>query len=259
MMEHFDASVARALALDPSYVAAGANFTLIRLERGDLANALKVSKDLVRRRPDSADAHHILGAVYRYAGLLEESSTECDTAFRLDAHTQTSGLRSCAIVFALRGDYRRAIDYLSLDPTSDFHKAILLTTLLREGHTREASQIGSPNIPQWKTYDMLWAFVRRKSVSESAVMAASMQIAQDPEANYLAAANLAYCGQTDQAVKLLKLAVQGNYCSYPAMDVDPFFANLRTRPQFSGIRTAAIACRQNFLSVRRHLEEQRQH
>jgi serine/threonine protein kinase/DNA-binding winged helix-turn-helix (wHTH) protein len=258
MMEHFDTSVARALALDPNYVAAGANLTLIRLERGDLANALQESEDLVRRRPDSADAHHILGAVFRYAGLLEESSKECDTAFRLDPHTQTSGLRSCAIVFALRGNYRRAMDYLDLDPTSDFHKAILLTTLLREGHTREALQVGVPNIPQWRTYDMLPAFVQHQSVSESAVMAASVQLSQDPEANYLAAANLAYCGQTGEALRLLKVAVQGNYCSYPAMDFDPFFAGLRTMPQFAEIRTAAIACQQNFLTVRQHLEESQQ-
>jgi len=104
-MEHFETSVAHALALDPNYVAAGANLTLVRLERGDLARALQEAEDLVRRRPDSADAHHIPGAVFRYAGLLEDSSEECDKAFRLGPHTQTSGLRSCAIVFTLRGNY----------------------------------------------------------------------------------------------------------------------------------------------------------
>lgn len=85
-MDHFEISVAQALALDPGYAAAGANLTL------------------VRRRPDSADAHHTLGAVFRYAGLLEDSSEECDRAFKLDPHTQTSGLRSCAIVVIEPGE-----------------------------------------------------------------------------------------------------------------------------------------------------------
>lgn len=256
MMKHFETSVERALALDPNYVAAGANLTIIRLEQGDLPRALQESEDLVRRRPDSADAYHILGAVFRYAGLLEESSKECDTAFRLDPHTQTSGLRSCAIVFALRGNYRRAMDYLNLDPTSDFHKAILLTTLLREGHTREALQVGTPHIPQWASYDMLPACVEHKSVPGSVAAAAAAQVSEDPEANYLAATNLAYCGRTSAALRLLKLAVRGNYCSYPVMDSDPFLASLRTTPQFAGIRAAGIACQQNFLSARRHIEQQ---
>jgi len=73
------------------------------------------------------------------------------------------------------------MDYLNLDPTSDFHKAILLTTLLREGHTREALQVGLPHIPQWGSYDMLPACVQHKSVPESAVAAASVQTSEDPE------------------------------------------------------------------------------
>ena len=248
MVEHFEASITRALALDPNYVAAGANLTVLRLDQGDLIKALEEAEDLVRRRPDSADAHHILGVVFRYAGLLDESSKECDIAFRLDPHTQTSGLRSCAIVFALRGKYRRAMDYLNLDPTSDFHKAILMTTLLREGHTKEALQIGPPRIPQWKSYDLLPACAQHQPVP------AIIQTSEDPEANYLAAANLAYCGQTNEALRLLTLAIQRNYCSYPAMDSDPFFASVRNMPQFAGIQAAGIACQQNFLAVRRRLQ-----
>jgi hypothetical protein len=170
---------------------------------------------------------------------------------------QTSGLRSCAIVFALRRNYRRAIDYLNLDPTSDFHKAILLTTLLREGDTREALQVGAPHIPQWRSYDMLPACVEHKSVPGSVAAAAATQVSEDPEANYLAAANLAYCGQTGEALRLLALAVRGGYCSYPAMGSDPLFSGLRTTPEFAKIREAGEACRQKFLTARQQIEQQR--
>jgi hypothetical protein len=37
---------------------------------------------------------------------------------------------------------------------------------------------------------------------------------KDPEANYLAA--VAYCGQTDPALDMLKRAIKGNYCSTAA-------------------------------------------
>ena len=257
MMRHFQTSIERAIALDPSSIAAAANLTVLHLEQGELTKALREGEDLVRRRPDSADAHHILGAVFRYAGLLEDSSRECELAFRLDPYTQTAGLRSCAIVFSLRGKYDRAKDYLNLDPNSDFHKAILLTTLLREGRTREALQVGTPKIPQWQSYDMLPICEQNRSTSGLHAAAANLHVSQDPEANYLAAANLAYCGLTDQAMPLLKRAVERNYCSYPARDSDPFLASLRMLPQFAVIRKAGLACQQNFIAVRRSIEEQR--
>jgi tetratricopeptide (TPR) repeat protein len=254
-MEGFEACVARAVALDPNYIAASANLAIVHMENGELAKAFQVAEDLVRRRSDSADAHHLLGAVFRYAGLLEESSKECETTFKLDPHTQTSGLRSCAIVFALRGEYRRAVDYLNLDSTSDFSKAILLTILLRQGHIKEASQLGPPHIPQWGSYDMLAACAQHRPTSEIVALASDVQISKDPEANYLAAANLAYCGQSAGAIRLLKLAIQGDYCSLPAMDSDPFFASMRAMPEFAEVREAGLACQQKFLAARRRIQQ----
>jgi DNA-binding winged helix-turn-helix (wHTH) protein/serine/threonine protein kinase len=255
MVERANAAERRALSLDPDYAAAAANVIGWYVESGNLPKAVEESEELLRRHPDSADAHYMLSYALRFAGLLEESGNECETAFRLDPHTQTSGLRSCAIVFAQRGNYRRAVDYLNLDPTSDFAKAILLTTRLREGKTKEALKIGPPHIPQWGSYDMLPACIQRRSPQEIAALAANVQTSEDPEANYLAAANLAYCGQNKEALRLLGLAVQGNYCSYPAMDSDPFFASLRTMPEFAEIRAAGIACQKRFLTERQHLQQ----
>ena len=255
MMQRYDAAAAHALALDPDYIAAGANLAAVHVERGDLAKSLQEAEDLVRRRPDSADAHYSLSYVLRFAGLLDEAVHQCETAFRLDAHTQTAGLRSCAIVFALRGNYRRAMDYIRLDPTSDFAKAMTATTFLREGREKEALQIGPPHIPQWGSYDMLHACLAHKPPSEIVALAANVQTSQDPEANYLAAANLAYCDQKQQALRLLRVAVQGNYCSYPAMDSDPLFANVRTMHEFAAIRAAGMACQKRFLTERQQLQQ----
>jgi hypothetical protein len=101
---------------------------------------------------------------------------------------------------------------------------------------------------------MLPACIQHRPLLEIASPAANVQTSEDPEANYLAAANLAYCGQTKEALRLLKLAVQRNYCSYPAMDSDPLFANVRTTPEFAAIRAAGIACQKRFLSERQQLQ-----
>ena len=55
---------------------------------------------------------------------------------------------------------------------------------------------------------------------------------------------------------MLAEASKGNYCSYPAMDSDPMFANLRSQPQYAEIRAAAMQSQQNFLNAR-ELKHQR--
>jgi hypothetical protein len=102
---------------------------------------------------------------------------------------------------------------------------------------------------------MLPACIENRPPQELAALAANVQTSEDPEANYLAAANLAYCGQTKEALRLLRLAVQGNYCSYPAMDSDPFFASVRTAPEFAAIRAAGMACQKRFLTERQQLQQ----
>jgi serine/threonine protein kinase len=250
MMERANAAARRALSLDPKYVPAAAGLIGGYIEGGNLPKAVEEAEDLIHRYPDSADAHYILSYAFRFAGLMEEAGHECDTAFRLDMHTQTSGLRSCAILFALWGKYQRAKDYIDVDPTSDFSRAILLTTLLRAGKEREALQVGAPHIPQWVSFDMLPACVEHRPPYEIAAMAAKVHVSDDPETNYLTAANLAYCGQNKEALRFLRLAVQGNYCSWPAIDFDPFFAKVRAMAEFAQIRSAGIACRQNFIASR---------
>lgn len=50
---------------------------------------------------------------------------------------------------------------------------------------------------------------------------------------------------------MLKRTIRWNYCSYPAIDSDPFFASLPSKPEFAEIRSAAIACQNKFLAQRK--------
>jgi hypothetical protein len=73
--------------------------------------------------------------------------------------------------------------------------------------------------------------------SESSVM-----IEPDPEAWYRIGALMAYCGQKEPALRLLKAAVQQNYCAYSALLDDPLLKDLRKETAFSEVLTAASAC-----------------
>jgi hypothetical protein len=234
----------RNLSLDPNLIAAASYLARSQAERGELIKG----EELVRRRPDSPEGHAALNYVLRYAGLLKESERECEVVVLMDP----ANTRSCAIAFFLSGDYKRAMEFLQVDPTTDFNKAILLATFLRAGKQKEALQIGLPRIPQWVSFDMLPECAQHKPAAEIATLAADVRANDDPEANYLAAANL----QAKNALRLLRLAVQGNYCSWPAMDSDPLLASVRTMPEFAAIRAAGIACQQNFLAARQRVMQQ---
>jgi eukaryotic-like serine/threonine-protein kinase len=249
MMKRSDAAAERALALDPNFIAAGAQLARNRVERGELAKAYQEAEDLVRRRPDNAEAHFTLGYVLRYAGLLQESASQCDTALSLDPGNFR--WRSCAFLFPQRGNYQRAMEYIHLDLGSEYYKAFSLDALMRTGKEKEALQIGPPNIANYTArYAVLLACAGHRSLPEIATLACSVQPEDDPEENYFSASDLAYCGQTEAALQMLLRAIEGNYCSYPAMDSDPLFPNIRGKPEFAEIRSAAINCQKKFLAER---------
>src|SRR5262249_35925606 len=163
------------------------------------------------------------------------------------AETQTSGLRSCAVVSLLRSDSPRALNYLHLAHGTDFEKALSIHMLVREGKEREALAIGLPKIPQWRSYEMLLACAAKRPFAEIDVLAKAVTPSSDPETNYFAATHLAYCGETAAAIDLLAKAVAGHYCAVPAMDEDPLLASVRAAPQFASLRGQAAACQQTFV------------
>jgi eukaryotic-like serine/threonine-protein kinase len=249
MVKRADAADERALALDPNFIVAGARLTRNRVERGELARAYQEAEDLVRRRPDDAEAHFTLAYVLRYAGLLQESANQCDTALSLDS--ANFRWRSCADVFLQRGDYQRAMNYLNLDLGSEYYKARSIDVLVRAGKEREALQIGPPEIANSRArYALLLACAGHRPRWEIATLSHSVHPDEDPDENYFSASDLAYCGQTEAALQMLRRAIGGNYCSYPALDSDPLFANIRTKPEFVEIRSAAINCQKKFLAER---------
>lgn len=251
LMDRYEAAMERAVSLDPNYAPGAAGLVISRVERGDLVGAYARAEDLVRRRPDSADAHFALSYVFRFAGMLQESGEHCESALLLDPHSTTAGLRSCAIAFFERGDYPHATNFQRLYLGSDWAKAFLLDILVREGKLIEAKQIGAPHIPQWPSYDMLAACVERRPTTEILALADAVEPAADPEQNYLAASHLAYCGLPDAALDMLSHAIKGNYCSTAALSTDRVFEHLRQSPRFEGVRAAATECQRTFLAARR--------
>src|SRR5262245_29649678 len=123
IMERSNAAFEKALSIDPNFVTAAAYLTQNRVEDGELNKAYAEAQDLVKRRPDNADAHFTLAYVLRYAGTLPEAQLECDAALARDPSNYT--FRSCAFAFFLGGSTDRAMQYMKLDAGSDWYTNVM--------------------------------------------------------------------------------------------------------------------------------------
>ena len=247
-LDQAEAAAERAFSLDRNNVDAARGLIVSRTGRGKTLAAYQEATDFLKRRPDNDQAHFALGYVFRYVGLLEEAERECDAAFEIDP--LDAGNRSCGIPFTLDGKYRRAMDFINLDSGSEWARTFILENLLRQGKANEALTAGPKNAPRWAAYDVFYAALNGQSGSKIDELARDAKPEGDAEANYLAAAHLAYAGESEAALRLLSSAIQGGYCSYPAIDSDPLFVKLRNSREFARIRSMAIDCQRDFLTRR---------
>lgn len=242
LLEEGTAAAERAVAIDPNYVTAAAGLIVGRVERSDLENAYKRAVDLVTRRPDAVEAQFVMSYVLRFMGRLEQSAAHCERAFLLDPRNHLSGLRSCAVVFLLRRDYTRTMNYLHLDEGSEFERALTMHMLVAQGKEADALRLAAGRQPKWSTFPLLLACAAKRPASEIEKLVAAVQPSDDPETNYFSAAHLSYCGDTAAAASLLMQAIEGAYCAYPAMTVDPMIANLRASSHYAMVETAGRQC-----------------
>jgi serine/threonine protein kinase/tetratricopeptide (TPR) repeat protein len=246
-----NSSYERALALDPNLNFAAGQLINNRVERGDLTKAYQEARALVKRRPQSAQAHFTLSYVDRYAGMLEQSTRECDIALEFDPGNYL--FRSCAWTFLYMGSTQHAREYLQLDAGSEWANWVTPEILLREGKVKEARE-AAKKIPPTARYhrDLMEAALGLRPASEldriAQEDATSLAAGDDPEPSYQQGAVLAYAGKKDAAVHMIRMAIEQNYCAYSALENDPLLDKVRATPEFAELLKAARFCQEPLLA-----------
>jgi len=247
MFQRSNRACERAVALDPNRIGAARQLIANRVERGELGKAYLAAQELVKRRPDSAQAHFAMSYVYRYAGMLEQAASECNTAVALDPGNYA--FRSCAWAFAELGKTDRATDFVRLDAGSEWAAYAMPSVLLREGKIQEARDAVKqmPNTPRYHK-DLLEACLGLRPAGDLDRIAhddeTNLPTDPDPETWYYQGAILAYCGKKQAALHMLQSAVGQNYCAYSNLLSDPLLAKIRTDTAFDKVLTAAGACQE---------------
>ncbi len=247
VFQQSNAAYERSLSLDPNRVAAASNLITNRVERGELGRAYDAATDLVQRRPQSADAHFALSYVLRYAGMTEQATQECNKARSLDPGNYN--FRSCAWAFLELGKTDQAMDFVHLDAGSEWAHWVTPYIYLTAGNVAQARE-AVKSVGKSPTYhrDLLAACTsmqRPADLDRIVHDAESSALTElDPEGWYHVGALMADCGQKDAALRMLKAAVQQNYCAYSPLLEDPLLKDLRKDPAFNQVLTAASACQE---------------
>jgi serine/threonine protein kinase/tetratricopeptide (TPR) repeat protein len=247
MFQRSNKAYERAIELDPNRIVAAGQLITNHVERGELGKAYQSAQALVKRRPESAQAHFVMSFVYRYAGMLEQATGECNTALALDPGNYS--FRSCAWAFMELGKTERAADFVRLDAGSEWAAYVTPSILLREGKIAEAREAVKhmPNTPRYHR-DLLEACLQLRPAADLDRMAqeaeTSLPTEPDPETWYYQGALFAFCGKKQAALHLLQSAVEQNYCAHANLLADPLLARLRTDTAFDKVLTAAGSCQE---------------
>src|SRR5262249_16704347 len=158
--------------------------------------------------------------------------------------------RSCSLSFAFFGNTSRAMEFLQLDAGSEWAAYTLPQLLLRENkvaEAREAAKNMSTN-PRYRR-DLLEACLesqtaRLDAIAHELVLGAPSVV--DPEPLYRQGSILAFCGKTQAAISMLKVAIAEDYCALGGLQSDPLLSKLRRTPEFTELLNAAKECQKKY-------------
>ncbi len=247
MYQRSNVALEHGLALDSNLISAASQLIVNHVDRGELGKAYAAAMELVKRRPENAQVHFTLGYVLRYAGMLEESARQCDTALTLAPGNYS--FRSCAWAFMELGRFDRARDFIQLDAGSEWASYATPSLLLREGRVAEAREAVKrmANAPHYHR-DLLEALLGLRPAAELDRMAHDAETSgpadPDPETSYYLGALFAYADKKEAAFHLLKTGIEQNYCAHSNLLSDPLLRGLHSDRRFDELLTAAHECQQ---------------
>jgi DNA-binding winged helix-turn-helix (wHTH) protein len=224
----------RAFAIDPDLACAHQFYTPVEVDTGQSLSALVRLLERTQRHPGDAQTFAGLVQVFRFRGLLHESTRANERATNLDPTVITSVPHT----LFLSGDYSGCIDsyggraayYLDAAAWAALGDERRARTLLRE-------RLGRMSLSPWMGGLMgsLCALLEDK-VEEAVRHIQSTCTANEPETLIYLARHYSRMGLADCAIESLRSAAQGGFiCSPYTLNTDVWLSAVRSHPEFDSL------------------------
>jgi TolB-like protein/tetratricopeptide (TPR) repeat protein len=239
-----ESALKRALELNPDLSSAEHVYAALEVDLGRAEESMVRMLRRARERSADPELFAALSHSLRYCGLLHASLAAAQQARRLDPKVRVSAAHTCFML----GDYERVLEY---EPDGiHYMRNLALITLGRREDALAALERVDQTLPHLLAfYVKALSHLIRGERDESVANMRMLTTIQDPEGRYYAARHLAYLGDTDAAMSLMKTVVEDGFFCVPAFTRDPWLDSLRGTPEFAAVvRRAEARHRQALIS-----------
>ncbi len=237
----------KALELNPEQVDARVLMANLFTDTNRVGQSVPLLREVVRANPNYALAHWELGYAYRFAGMLDQSISECELARTLDPQVKLHSSTLNSYLYA--GQYQKFLR--SLPPDEDvafirFYRG-LARLYLKEDKNAAAdfdrayelepslyTQIGKA-----LSYAVSGDGKRGLEVLKDTERKMDERGVSDPEAMYKIAQGYAILGDRSSALRMLRRSIEGGFFCYPYIKDDRLLATLRDQGEYATLLAAA--------------------
>ena len=237
-----EVALRRALELNPDLSSAEHAYAALEV---DLGRAEESMVRLLRRARDRSADPELFAALshsLRYCGLLQASLAAAQQARRLDPKVRVSAAHTCFML----GTYAEVLEYES----EHYTRNLALVMLGRRDEALAALKDAARALPHlMKLYVNALTQLIRNEREASRDSISKLTNIHDPEGRFYAARHLAYFGDSELALSLLKGVVEDGFFCVPAFARDPWLDSVRGTAEFAAIvRRAETRHRQALIS-----------
>ena len=248
------AAYARSLQLNPALLEPRVYMANLLTDTGQVEEAVPLLRAALQRNPNFAEAHWELGYAYRFAGMLDESVAESETARQYEPSVKRNSSAINGYLYMGKYDkflaslpvtdsayvlfYRGFGEYYEGDmqrATADFDHAfdsnpLLLPATVGKALSYAVSHRNADGIALLKQTE---AKIEGQGVS-------------DAEGIYKVAEAYAVLGDRASAVRVFTRSIAGGFFCYPYFQSDPLLDSVRKEPGFAAALERARTRHQAF-------------
>lgn len=240
----------KSLELNPNLTRTLGSLAVLYTELNQKEKALEISRKILEINPNNPDAHFLLSYIYRYAGMIDEAKKEAEKAVKINPDP---AYRSGGHVFAVSGEYDKALKFYALDKGSAFYYSNFGYIYLAKGDTIKAREyfnklleVESNTANSYFTRALLAYMDNDKEKGFKYLQSVEDENFTDGEMWYGIAQEYGILNKPDKVVKSLEKAVSLGYFNYNGMLIDKAFDNIRDDEAFKNILTKAKAKHEAF-------------
>jgi len=242
----------RALSLDPQNRLIVDLMAFHLLEHNRAQESVPLLQESLRRNPNDSFAHWYLSEAYRYGGALEQSVAEGELALRLNPNVARNLTFNTYLYMGL---YRKFLDSLPQaedNARTSFYRGLAyyyLKDTRRAAEEFDRAYALNSALSHARVGRALACALRNQNAQGLSLMRdAERSGSNDGEMLYKMAQAYAQLGDRESALRLLRRAIELNFCPYSYFARDPMLEPVRREPGYSVAMELARQRQKAFLS-----------